>query len=143
MGMKFIAHPIPFGERFDRTVEYLWKVEGAIVDALVNLLRHPGQSAGEMVGPVGMVTTTVTAAKGGADVFFFILAAVTVNLGIMNLLPIPALDGGQALFAAYKAVTGEEAPHVVRRLLISGSFLLLFGLLIVLTVKDLVGAFRG
>ena len=62
---------------------------------------------------------------------------LSVNIGLLNLLPIPALDGGRLLFLAYEAITKKKPNQKVEVALITITMLLLFGLMIVVTFGDI------
>ena len=61
----------------------------------------------------------------------------------MNLLPIPALDGGRLVFVAYEAITKKKPNPKVETILITVTMILLFGLMIVVTFNDIVRLIRG
>ncbi len=64
-------------------------------------------SVSDLAGPVGIVQTSVQAARAGAEVLFYLIALLSINLAVFNLLPIPILDGGQILVQVVEAVRGE------------------------------------
>ncbi len=70
-----------------------------------------------------------------------LLALITVNLGIFNLLPLPALDGGKVVFLLIEGVTGKPVPAKVQEAVNLLGFVLLFGLMIFVTGNDLLRLF--
>ena len=66
--------------------------------------------ADKLGGIITIVDVTAKASHQGIVALFFFTALVSVNLGVLNLLPIPALDGGHIVFNLYELVTGKE-PH--------------------------------
>ena len=64
----------------------------------------------DLSGPVGVVNAMNTAAQTGWFNFLFFAAFLAVNIGIMNLLPLPALDGGRILFVLIELITGRPVP---------------------------------
>lgn len=58
-------------------------------------------------GPIGMAEVMGDAARSGAQVFFGMLAALSLGIGLLNLFPIPVLDGGHLVFHAFEAITGK------------------------------------
>ena len=62
---------------------------------------------------------------------------ISINLGIMNILPIPALDGGRFLFMVIEAVRGKPIPPEKEGMIHMAGLVLLFSLMILLTVMDL------
>lgn len=64
----------------------------------------------EIMGPVGIINETGKAITMGLENVLYILALLTVNLGIMNLLPLPALDGGRLIFLAIEGIRRKPIP---------------------------------
>ncbi|HCU25587.1 MAG TPA: RIP metalloprotease RseP [Deltaproteobacteria bacterium] len=91
----------------------------------------------ELGGPVRIAQISAKAAKQGLGNFLYLLAFLSIQLGVLNLLPIPVLDGGHLLFMAYEAVAGH-ALSMRKRLLAQqiGMFLLLT-LMVMVTVNDI------
>ncbi len=58
------------------------------------------------------------------------MGILSINVGLLNLLPIPALDGGRLVFVAYEAITGKKPNQKVETALITITFFLLLGLII-------------
>lgn len=71
-------------------------------------------SVRHLSGPIGIVYITYTAAQGGLGTLLYFLAVISVNLGVVNLLPIPILDGGHLLFAAIEKARGKPVNERVR-----------------------------
>lgn len=72
-------------------------------------------SLNDLSGPIGMTKVVGEAAKVGADSFFLLVAFITINVGIFNLLPLPALDGGRLIFLLLEAVPWEAGEVGARR----------------------------
>ena len=66
---------------------------------------------------------------------------ITANLGVMNLLPLPALDGGRLVFLIIEAVRGKPINREAEGMVHFAGILLLFGLMILITFKDVRGLF--
>lgn len=91
----------------------------------------------DMAGPVGIVGEIGKAAQSGLlDVLNF-AAMIAVNLGVMNLLPFPALDGGRIVFAAIEAVRGKPLKPEIEGYVHTVGLLLLFALMIIITFSDI------
>ena len=74
---------------------------------------------------------------------FELLAVISVNLGIMNLLPIPGLDGSRLLFLLVEVIRRKPiSPEIESRIHLAG-FVLLIGLMLLLTYKDILGIATG
>ena len=93
-------------------------------------------------GPVGVAGVMVETARMGIESFIYIVAVISLNLGIVNLFPIPALDGGRILFLAISAIIRRPIPEKVEGAIHYAFLLLLFGLMIFVTGKDILGLFR-
>ncbi len=94
-------------------------------------------SKGEVAGPIGIAQMVGTAAKLGLDSVFVLVAIITINLGIFNLLPLPALDGGRIVFSLAEILTRKKLDPKVEALIHTIGFFILFGLLIFVTFVDL------
>lgn len=71
-----------------------WRMAGTVVDALEGLATRR-VSASELGGPIMIAQASVQAARGGMEQLLFLLALISTNLAVFNLLPIPILDGGR------------------------------------------------
>ena len=78
----------------------------------------------------------------GADAALNLLVVISVNLGIMNLLPIPGLDGSRILFMLVEAVRGKPIPPEKEAIAHLAGFVLLIGLMVFLSVRDIGNLFR-
>ena len=92
------------------------------------------------VGPVGIFTIASQTSKVGFIYFLYLLAVISINLAIMNMLPFPALDGGRFLFLAIEALTKKAIPQKIEAVVNGLGLLFLLGLMVFLTVKD-IGSF--
>jgi regulator of sigma E protease len=95
-------------------------------------------------GPVAIATFTREATdRGGMLGFWNITAFLSITLAIMNMLPIPALDGGHFMFLLYEGITRREPSPKVRMGLQQIGFIFLVGLIILITFNDLLRTFGG
>lgn len=118
----------------------LWSTTAALYGALWNLVRHPNLSG--LGGPVAIAHTMGQAARAGLWAFISYLALLSLNLGVFNLLPLPALDGSHALLAVVEGVTGKKMPEKAERWLHLTGFALLLLLFVVITGHDIL-ALKG
>ena len=95
------------------------------------------ESINNLSGPVGIVSAIGQAASYGWQDLLEMLALITVNLGILNLLPFPALDGGKVVFLVIEGVTGHAVPEKLQSVLTLATFGLLFGLMLFATYNDI------
>lgn len=85
-------------------------------------------------GPVGIARELVRGARAGVEPFLGLVWTISVVLAILNLLPIPALDGGRLVFLGYEIVTRRRVDARVENWLHFAGFVLLFGLILAVTV---------
>lgn len=113
---------------------FYWTIE--IFRLLGQLLT--GQFSIDMLsGPVGIYASTETVAKAGVLYLLQWTALLSINLGIMNLLPIPALDGGRLLFFGIEAIRGKPIDRQKEGIVHFIGFALLMLLMIVVTWNDI------
>ena len=110
--------------------------------SLVDLLRGR-ESINNLSGPVGIVSAISQAASYGLTDVLELLVLITVNLGVFNLLPVPALDGGRLVFLAVEAVIRRPVSERVQESLTLATFILLFGLMIFATYNDVLRLITG
>ena len=92
-------------------------------------------------GPVGISGALGEAASEGVTPLLSLVALISINLGVMNLLPIPALDGGRLLTILIEMVTRKRLPTKVEGIINAVGLLLLLGLSFVILIKDIVQIF--
>jgi regulator of sigma E protease len=94
-----------------------------------------------MSGPVGVTEAMGDAASAGVQNFLYLVIVITINLGVFNLLPLPALDGGRLLFLLIEAIIGRPVDPKVEGYIHFAGLMLLFGLMIFVTFNDIKGLF--
>ena len=129
-----------------RVLQQSWNYERyyarIIVSTLVDLARGH-ESINNLSGPVGIVAAIGQAVSIDWETLFSLMALITINLGIFNLLPLPALDGGKVVFLIYEGLRGRPAPQKVQEFVNVAGFVLLFGLMIFATYNDIVRLITG
>jgi regulator of sigma E protease len=93
-------------------------------------------SSSDVVGPIGIVTIIGQQAQYGLINVAYLMAMISLNLGIVNLLPLPALDGGRLLFVLIRAVTGGRISDDAEARVHMIGMILLMGLMVFLVFKD-------
>ena len=107
----------------------------AYIQAVENLFI--GQPLGiEMVGPVGVLQILAQSQQLGMIYFFNLLALISIQLAIFNLLPIPAVDGGRIMFLAIEAVRKKPVSQKTQQKMIVFSFITLLLIMVWVTIKD-------
>ena len=92
-------------------------------------------------GPIGIGEVIGEAANQGAAPLLSIAALISINLGVMNLLPIPALDGGRTVLILVEMITKKKLPPELEAKINAISLAILLGLSAIIMVKDVVGLF--
>lgn len=97
---------------------------------------------GSLSGPVGIYSIVGEQSKtAGLQGLLYLLAYLSVNVGFINLLPFPAFDGYRALIIIIEKITGKKVNQKVDSIVNTIGLLLLFGLMIFITIKDVIGLF--
>lgn len=109
---------------------------GSIFGAIGSLLSGRA-GLRDLTGPVGMIGGGARAADLGWEHYLTFLAFIGVNLGLFNLLPLPALDGGRLLFLALEKATGGRLGLKLQAWATLAGFALLIVLLVLVTVQDI------
>jgi regulator of sigma E protease len=118
---------------FDNVLEEIWHTLKALFTGSLNPKW--------MSGPIGIVQVVHDNSMVSLKESLFWLGAISLNLGILNLLPLPVLDGGSICFALYELLTGKRLKAKTLEKLIIPFALLLIGFFIFLTYHDLTRIF--
>ncbi len=92
-------------------------------------------------GPVGMYSVVGQVATYGLANILFLMAYLSINLGVINILPFPAFDGGRVLFVLIEAVTGKKVKPEVEGIIHTIGFILLMALMLYITFQDILKFF--
>ena len=92
---------------------------------------------GEIGGPVRIAQFSRDAALQGVTSLVFFIALISINLGLVNLLPIPALDGGHLTFFIIEAIIGKPVPIAWQNILMRGGIAFLLSLMLFVTIYDI------
>ena len=90
-----------------------------------------------LAGPVGVVSVISDAVSYGWDSLAMVMALITINLGVFNLLPVPALDGGKLFLLLVEAIRRKPIPEKYEIFINSAGFVLLMGLMAFATFNDI------
>ena len=112
-------------------------ISGATLSYLGQLIVGT-QDTSNLAGPLGIVDISAKVADRGIVALFSLVAILSISLGILNLLPIPVLDGGHILFYVIEAVKGSPLSERAQEYSMRGGLVLLLGLMIFVTVNDVV-----
>ena len=111
-----------------------------VYDSLIGLLS--GRFGMDAVsGPVGVTKVVGDAAKGGLINFLYIVSVLSINLGVFNLIPFPALDGGRFLFLIIEGIRRKPINRNVEGYINFIGIVILFAIMIFVTIKDVFNLF--
>jgi regulator of sigma E protease len=96
-------------EALTRGLGYCWKMSADILTGIWRMIT--GVIKADIAGPVGIAVMAGDAAKQGLWTFILFLAVINLNLGLLNLLPLPALDGGRLVFLLGEMLSGRKFPE--------------------------------
>lgn len=123
-----------------------WNENAAMVQQILGVLTglFTGRvSLKELAGPVGIVRMSSQAAKLGAAEFIFFMAFLSINLGILNLLPIPILDGGHILMLAIEGTLRRDLSLAVKERFVQVGLVFLLAVFGFVMYYDVVRLFPG
>ena len=99
-------------------------------------------AAKNLSGPVGIVSLVHQSELYGLYYFFYLLAFISINLAVINMLPLPALDGGRIVFVIIRAITGKKITDSMEATVHAAGMILLLGLMVFVTWNDIVRLFQ-
>jgi regulator of sigma E protease len=126
------------GEAVLTASERTWQVVTQTFQGIGRALTT-GQGAGNFRGIIGVAHLAGQAAQAGGDTLLTLMAVLSINLALMNLLPIPVLDGGAFLFCLFEWLRGRPAPERVQDFATRGGLAVIMALFAFTTVHDLAG----
>ncbi|KAF3889366.1 MULTISPECIES: RIP metalloprotease RseP [Nostocales] len=100
------------------------------------LITNFQETANQVAGPVKIVEIGANIAQNDAGSLFFFAALISINLAIINILPLPALDGGQLAFLLVEGLRGKPLPNRIQEGVMQTGLVLLLGLGIFLILKE-------
>jgi len=108
-------------------------------DAITKMVT--GKERAELSGPIGITKEIAKAANRGVWEYLGIIAMLSVYLGLFNLLPLPALDGGRAVFLSIETLIRKRVNPKVEAMVHTVGLVVLLGVLLVVSLKDFKGLF--
>ncbi len=128
---KSLRDPIPFGEALGGGVTMIREMGGLVFTTLRNL--HPSQ----LGGPIAIAQASVQVAKSGWVSLLLLIATISVNVAIVNLLPIPVLDGGQIVINVLEEIKGKPFSLRTRENILRGGLLVIAGIFALVMFNDI------
>jgi len=137
LGIKTTEMPMNFGQAL-RLGFYKMLFVIKLVFYSIIMLFTGAMAITEMSGPVGIGSVVGEVSSAGFLPIAEIFGLISVNLGMFNLLPFPALDGGRLVFLLYELVFRRKIPPEKEGWVHVAGFVLLFGLMIFVTFNDII-----
>ncbi len=108
---------------------------GSIGDSL-QLLFNGTAGVSDLMGPVGIASASKSVITQGVAAMLMTIAFLSINIGVVNILPFPALDGGRIVLAFIELISKRKVPEKIELYLNFLGFILLMGLFVVVTFSD-------
>jgi regulator of sigma E protease len=133
---QFVRHPVPLWQAPAVGVQRTFSFVGMMIDGIGQIFvgRVPVSDLG---GPLRIAKMSGESLFSGPDAFIGFIALISINLGFINLLPLPILDGGHLLFYGIEAVRGRPASPKVVEWAFSGGLMAILALMLLVTFNDL------
>lgn len=146
LGFMPLPLPMPLERRAYRAGDFLegggyalstsWRLSGQVFGFLKKLVTFQAKSA-EVAGPIGIIRQGSRAAKASLMDFLFMCGAISLQLALLNALPIPALDGGHMALLTFEKLRRRDLTLELKEKILTGGFLLLASLMALVIVLDL------
>jgi regulator of sigma E protease len=133
---------LPFPQALRRSIQDNKKNSFLILELVEKMIRHK-VSLRQVEGPIGIGRATGQAAREGPNQLLQLTAAISLNLGIFNLFPIPILDGGIILMLAIESLMGHDISLRVKERVYQVAFLFLVLFAAMVIYNDLVKTLPG
>lgn len=138
MGIIQATRKMGFGEAIGSTFTEVGSMALMVFTALKGLALHFSSTVKQMSGPVGIYSVTAqVASTGNVANLFYLMALLSINIGVFNLLPIPGLDGAHTLIALVEGVLHRELPQNVKYGLQLAGLALVLLLMLYITFQDI------
>ena len=126
-----------FGEAISSSFAFLGYFVKQLFEVFAGILRNPASTATQFIGPVGTISVIGAAVRSGWETILRFMILIGVNLGIFNLLPLPALDGGRVIFTVIEMIFRRPVPRKIEGVIHFLGFVLLMLFAVYLTFGDL------
>jgi len=134
--MDYVFYQVPL-IALEESVRIVGLIFVTLYQIIAKLLVEQTVQEG-VVGPVGIFVLTSEMVKLGIGPLLKLVGFLSMNLAVVNLIPIPALDGGQLVILAYEKIKGRKAREEVVGFLQVSGFILLIVIIILITYRDIV-----
>jgi regulator of sigma E protease len=133
----FTVEQLPLGKAISRSISYNLRYSGYILDILHRLFTRHSAVMQQLSGPIGIARMTGEAAEmHGWEPIIGLTALISLNLGIMNLLPIPILDGGMILLLCIEGLLRRDLKQEFKERVYQVAFVMLILFFAIIMVND-------
>lgn len=142
VGVMSVAREIRYGvfEAIPRSLAETWSKTLLTLDLLRKMLTG-SVSTKNLAGPITIAKVAGDSARSGFESFFSVLALLSISLGVLNLLPIPILDGGHILYCVVELVIRRPVPERIQALGVQMGLFLVGGLMVLAFYNDVTRLF--
>lgn len=137
IGVSSVAYQFNLWESLARCIPFTFGLGYKVLESLW-LLVSGGLGLEAVGGPITTITTIATYTQSNFASFFILLPLIAVNLGIFNLLPIPALDGSKIVFTIIEWIRGKPVSPKIENAIHNIGFIILMGLVIIADLYHLI-----
>lgn len=128
--------PMPIYQAFQEGVTLTNSIISRTISSLMHIMTKRDVSS--MGGPLSIISEAAKSSSLGILPFLILLCIISINLAILNIIPLPILDGGQILVYGVEALIGRPLPIRAREYLFLGTWAIMLTLFIYLTYKDII-----
>jgi regulator of sigma E protease len=133
--------PASVGEAIGLGARATWLMGTSIITTVRDLVTRK-VSVDQLGGPIAITRASVQAARSGFENLFYLIALLSVNVAILNLLPIPILDGGQILINVLETARGRSFSMRTREYILRGGLFVILLLFVLVMFNDARALFR-
>ena len=129
---------------FINAFKYSFEKFGALMKQMVLTLKYlftGGISLDQLSGPVGIYSVVGEQSKAGIQNILFLIAYLSINVGFLNLIPLPAFDGGHIFFILIEAIRRKPVPAEIENKIHAVGLMLLMLLMLIITINDVIKLF--
>ena len=137
-----VREDVPLGRAVALGSRATWLMATSVTDVLRGLLTRE-VSVDNLGGPIQIAQVSVQAARAGLEAFWSLIAFLSLNIAILNLLPIPVLDGGQILLVVAEAIKGKEFSSRTREIFARVGIVAVLMLIVLVMYNDIRNLFQS
>ncbi len=141
LGIRPGLKRFPAGEALTSAFSYTIEMTVEMLRSIIRFIA--GTEKVDVAGPVGIASMAGEAARRGLWPFVTFMALINLNLGLLNLFPFPALDGGRLVFTVGEMLIGRRLPERIENFIHMSGFVLLIMLIVYVTWQDIANVFGG